>query len=186
MVGEGNSLASTLTGSPGPEEGVSDRETDYGPTSNVALALNDKGYPMPKVHNRGKKAKNDKETRNKKGEKSKPKVEAPKEKDNDDVFALAKQMKQMTMMDFKHLSKAKAPETPEDGLEDINELYAKDPLDKTRECTIQEVMMMFMNMREENYTEQVNMERRFHQLLKAKDTKIDAQSSSIGALQKKL
>ena len=46
--------------------------------------------------------------------------------------------------------------------------------------------MMLMNIREENYTEQVNMERRFHQLLKAKDTKINAQSSLIGALQKKL
>ena len=63
MAGEGNSLASALTGSPGPEEGVSDRKTDYGPTSNVALALNDKGYPMPKVHNRGKKAKNEKENK---------------------------------------------------------------------------------------------------------------------------
>ena len=95
-------------------------------------------------------------------------------------------MKQMTMMDFKHLSKAKIPEVPKDSLEDINELYAKDPLDKTRECTIQEVMMMIMNIREQTYTEQVDMERSFHQLLKAKDTKINAQSNLIVALQKKL
>ena len=47
-------------------------------------------------------------------------------------------------------------------------------------------MMMIINIREETYTEQVNMERRFHQLLKAKDNKINAQSNLIGALQKKL
>ena len=71
------------------------------------------------------------------------------------------------MTELKHLSKAKMPEDPAEEMADIKELYEKDPSDKTRDCTIQEAMMMIMNIREENHIEKVNTERRFQQLLRA-------------------
>ena len=55
------------------------------------------------------------------------------------------------MTDFKYLSKAKIPKDPAEEMANMKDLYEKDPSDKTRECTIQEAMMMIMNICEENH-----------------------------------
>ena len=106
---------------------------------------------MPQLHDLGKKQKNEKDKRPKKGEKDKQNKNKPIKKENDEVFAPAKALKQLTMTDFKYLSKAKIPKDPAEEMANMKDLYEKDPSDKTRECTIQEAMMMIMNICEENH-----------------------------------
>ena len=151
MAGDKNSQASLPLDIHGSEASVNDRESDYGPSSKVALALKEKGYTMPQLHDLGKKQKNEKDKRPKKGEKNKQIQNTPIKKENDEAFAPAKALKQLTMTDFKYLSKAKIPKDPAEEMANMKDLYEKDPSDKTRECTIQEAMMMIMNICEENH-----------------------------------
>ena len=55
----------------------------------------------------------------------------------------------------------------DNGRKDLEDLLVKDPLDKTRECTIQEMMNMMMNLQEMVFKDQTALEKRYQMILKA-------------------
>ena len=66
------------------------------------------------------------------------------------------------MKDFKPLSTnkiVKEAQNPEEEMEAMDDLLAKDPKDETRPCTIQEAMNMCLNVQEANYKERIAQEK---------------------------
>ena len=80
--------------------------------------------------------------------------------------------KHLTIWDIKYLTKGKSQAAPDKEMVNLEELYAKDPSDITREATIQEVILMMMKLQETMHKEMQNQEIRYQALLKAKDVKI--------------